>query len=70
MPQMDGVALTRSIKQDDTLRSIPVIMLTTEASEQERRNSLAAGVAAYLTKPVAQARLTKEVKRVLAEFSQ
>ena len=66
MPHMDGVALTRSLKQDKALRSIPVVMLTTEAGEQERQSGLAAGVSAYLIKPVAQARLAQEVRRVLA----
>lgn len=66
MPQMDGVALTRSLKQDDAFRAIPVIMLTTEGAEQERRNGLAAGAAAYLTKPVGKERLADEVRRVLA----
>jgi len=66
MPHMDGVALTRSLKQDKTLRSIPVVMLTTEAGEQERQSGLASGVSAYLIKPVAQARLAQEVRRVLA----
>ena len=69
MPRMDGVTLTRSLKQDKALRSIPVVMLTTEAGEQERQSGLAAGVSAYLIKPVAQARLAQEVRRVLAESS-
>lgn len=67
MPHMDGVALTRSLKEDQALRSIPVIMLTTEGGERERQHGAAAGVATYLTKPVAQAQLAQEVKRVLAE---
>lgn len=66
MPQMDGVALTRSLKQDKALRSGPVVMLTTEAGEQERQRGLASGVAAYLTKPVGQVHLAKEIRRVLA----
>ncbi|TAJ32025.1 MAG: response regulator, partial [Nitrospirae bacterium] len=49
MPQMDGVALTRSLKQDQTLGSIPVLMLTSEDADNERKNGLAAGAAAYLT---------------------
>lgn|SRR5574341_383056 len=67
MPHMDGVALTRSLREDAAFRSIPVIMLTTEAGERERQHSMAAGVATYLTKPVAQARLAQEVRRVLDE---
>lgn len=69
MPQMDGVALTRMVKQDRAYGTIPVLMLTTEDAEQERKNGLAAGAAAYLTKPVSQERLIEEVRRLLAERS-
>ena len=70
MPQMDGVALTRSLKQDEAFRGIPVIMLTTEAADRERENGLSAGAAAYLTKPVGKDRLAEEVRRVLAKAMQ
>jgi len=69
MPRMDGVALTRALKEDDTYRAIPVIMLTTESSDKERANGMAAGAVGYLVKPVAQPRLVQEVRRVLAEVN-
>jgi two-component system chemotaxis response regulator CheY len=66
MPQMDGVALTSSLKQDQTLQGIPVLMLSSESAEKERESGLAAGAAAYLIKPVSQERLEQEVKKLLA----
>ncbi len=66
MPQMDGVALTRALKQDQALATIPVLILTSEDGAQERRNGLAAGAAAYLTKPVSPERLVQEVTQLLA----
>lgn len=66
MPQMDGVALTSSLKQDQTLQGIPVLMLSSESAEKERESGLAAGADAYLTKPVSQERLEQEVKKLLA----
>lgn len=66
MPQMDGVALTRALKQDQALGTIPVLILTSEDGAQERLNGLAAGAAAYLTKPVSPERLIEEVTRLLA----
>ena len=65
MPQMDGVALTRALKQDQALATIPVLILTSEDGAQERRNGLAAGAAAYLTKPVSSERLVQEVTQLL-----
>lgn len=69
MPQMDGVALTRSLKQDQTLGSIPVLMLTSEDADTERKNGLAAGAAAYLTKPISHHRLVQEVRRLLGSVA-
>jgi two-component system chemotaxis response regulator CheY len=67
MPQMDGVSLTRALKQDQAYASIPVVMLTTEDAAIEREQGMAAGAAAYLVKPIKQQHLVQEVKRVLSE---
>ncbi len=66
MPRMDGVSLTRLLKQDQAYASIPVVMLTSEDSAKEREQGIAAGVAAYLIKPVSQQLLVREVERVLS----
>ncbi len=66
MPRMDGVSLTRALKQDQAYASIPVVMLTTEDAATEREHGMAAGAAAYLVKPVNQQLLVREVKRVLS----
>lgn len=65
MPQMDGVGLTRALKQDQALGTIPVLILTSEDGAQERLNGLAAGAAAYLVKPVSAECLIQEVTRLL-----
>ncbi len=65
MPQMDGVAFTHAVKQDPVLGTIPVLILTSEDGAQERLNGLAAGAAAYLTKPVSPERLIQEVARLM-----
>ncbi|MGH7230377.1 MAG: response regulator [Nitrospiraceae bacterium] len=67
MPQMDGVALTRAVKDSPTLGAIPVLMLTTESTESERNHGISAGAAAFMTKPVTQERLAEEVRRLLTE---
>ncbi len=65
MPQMDGVALARALKQDPVFKWIPIVMLTTEGEERERQHGLEAGAAAYLIKPVTQEQLAQEVRRTL-----
>lgn len=50
MPRMDGVELIRNIKQDDRLKSIPVIVVSYKDSEEDRLAGLKAGADWYLHK--------------------
>jgi two-component system chemotaxis response regulator CheY len=51
MPEINGLELVRFIKSDQRLRSIPVIVISTEAAEDDRRRALALGADDYLPKP-------------------
>lgn len=51
MPVMDGQTLCRKIKQNITVNYLPVILLTSLATENDRIKGLDAGADAYLTKP-------------------
>ena len=50
MPGMDGFALTRRIRATPASADIPVIVLTSRASEEDRRHGMEAGADAYLVK--------------------
>ncbi|NBV20785.1 MAG: hybrid sensor histidine kinase/response regulator [Proteobacteria bacterium] len=50
MPRMDGSELTRLIKTDVLLRSLPVMMITYKEREEDRQRGLRAGVDVFLTK--------------------
>ena len=50
MPRMDGIELVRRIKQDDRLRSIPVMIVSYKDREEDRLRGLEAGADAYVTK--------------------
>lgn len=50
MPRMDGIELTRSIKQDPRLRALPVIIVSYRDRPEDRRRGLEARADAYLTK--------------------
>ncbi|MBA2794573.1 MAG: response regulator, partial [Thermoleophilaceae bacterium] len=65
MPGMDGLELTRAIKADPALRSLPVLLLT--SSGEERAGAVEAGAAGYLTKPVRQSRLHDAIATVMSE---
>jgi two-component system sensor histidine kinase and response regulator WspE len=50
MPRMDGIELARRIKQDDRLKSMPVLIVSYKDREQDRQRGLEAGADCYLTK--------------------
>ncbi|PWU19675.1 MAG: two-component system response regulator [Verrucomicrobia bacterium] len=66
MPDMDGWAATRQLKNDPALRHIPVIALTAHAMQGDREKSLQAGCDDYETKPFDFPRLIEKIEARLA----
>jgi CheY-like chemotaxis protein len=52
MPRMNGVEFLRVIKNDASLKRIPVVVLTTSKEEEDKVESFNLGVAGYMIKPV------------------
>lgn len=52
MPKLDGIEVLRQIKSDETLKIIPVVMLTSSQDERDVRDSYQFGANAYVVKPV------------------
>jgi two-component system sensor histidine kinase and response regulator WspE len=50
MPRMDGFELARLIKQDERLKSMPVLIVSYKDREQDRQRGIQAGADYYLTK--------------------
>ncbi|MEN9575034.1 MAG: two component hybrid sensor histidine kinase/response regulator protein [Verrucomicrobiota bacterium] len=66
MPRMDGSELTRLIKGDVLLRSLPVMMITYKEREEDRQRGLRAGVDVFLTKSSFQdATFLREVEELI-----
>jgi DNA-binding response OmpR family regulator len=66
MPELDGFALCRAIKEDDALNHIPVILLTARASEDSRLEGLETGADDYLDKPFNARELCLRVENLIA----
>ncbi|NNE67934.1 MAG: response regulator [Pyrinomonadaceae bacterium] len=66
MPEMDGYELLASIKQDEALYKIPVVMITSRASDKHRRKAFDLGVSEYVTKPYDDSKLV-EIIRMLTK---
>jgi two-component system chemotaxis response regulator CheY len=65
MPNMSGLELIKAIKQNEALKSIPFIMVTSEANKNNVVAAIKAGVSDYLTKPFTAETITLKVKRIL-----
>lgn len=64
MPRMDGIELLRRIKEDDSLKEIPVIMLTTTDDPREVEACYKLGCNIYVTKPVEFTKFAETLKRL------
>lgn len=51
MPNMDGLEFLRQLREQDLAPDVPVVMITTESSEDHVREALAAGAQGYIRKP-------------------
>jgi two-component system chemotaxis response regulator CheY len=65
MPGMDGMTLLRRVKAQQTTRYLPFIMLTTEDSDQIKREGFEAGARVWLTKPFEPVKLLDNVYKVV-----
>ena len=65
MPLMDGLKLIHHIRQSDAHRSVPVVVITTEAAAADRSRAMALGASAYLVKPVQAHTVLETVKSLL-----
>jgi two-component system, sensor histidine kinase and response regulator len=52
MPEMDGIEATKAIRKGNITPNIPIIALTAQAMRGDREHCLAAGMNAYLSKPI------------------
>ncbi|MGB3263298.1 MAG: response regulator [Microcoleus sp.] len=52
MPRMNGIEFLRELRQDEKLRSIPVIVLTTSNEDRDKVEAYNLNVAGYILKPV------------------
>lgn len=67
MPVMDGLKLIRLMRDEETLKQIPIIVVTTEGADEDRERALALGANEYLTKPIQANRVLAVVKDLLKD---
>ena len=65
MPVMDGLKLVSMVRQNASLRDIPIIIITTEGSQEDRQRALQLNANAYITKPIQAPQVIAKVKELL-----
>lgn len=66
LPGMDGFQIFRAMKENDMMRSIPVVFLTARGELDDRLSGLSLGADDYVTKPFSPKELVLRVRNVLA----
>ena len=62
MPKVDGLEVLRQLKQEDQLKLIPVVIMTSSREEQDVIESYRLGVNAYVVKPIDFPQFTEAIK--------
>jgi two-component system chemotaxis response regulator CheY len=65
MPRLDGLGLTRKLRDHPQFKTTPILMLTTESSDLMKQAGRAAGATGWLVKPFDPARLLDVIKKVI-----
>jgi two-component system, OmpR family, alkaline phosphatase synthesis response regulator PhoP len=65
LPGLDGLDVTRALRQDPATRKLPIIMLTARVEEADRLVGLELGADDYITKPFSPRELVARVRAVL-----
>lgn len=69
MPNMNGFELLKAIKADDTLKHLPVLMVTAEAKKEDIVLAAQSGAAGYIVKPFTKATLEEKVEKIMQKLA-
>ncbi len=64
MPGMDGLTLLKTVRADDNLKDMPVLMVTAEAKREQIVVAAQAGVNGYIVKPFTAATLKEKIEKI------
>ena len=65
MPRMDGISLVKALRQLQTYRFTPILLLTTESAPEKKSEGKAAGASGWIVKPFSPDTLLKTVGQVI-----
>lgn len=68
LPEEDGLSILEKLRQNDTYKNIPVIMITARDSEYDKVTGLDAGADDYVAKPFGMTELISRIRAVLRRY--
>jgi two-component system, chemotaxis family, chemotaxis protein CheY len=69
MPVMNGFELLSAVKADDSLKHLPVLMVTAEARKEDIVRAAKDGAAGYIVKPFTKATLEEKVQKIMQKLA-
>jgi two-component system chemotaxis response regulator CheY len=69
MPNMNGFELLNEVKKDESLKHIPVLMVTAEARKEDIVRAAQDGAAGYIVKPFTKATLEEKVQKIMQKVT-
>lgn len=68
MPNLDGLEMLKQIRADDTLKDLPVLMVTAEAKKENIIAAAQAGANGYVVKPFTSATLEEKLNKIFEKL--
>ena len=69
MPNMNGFELLKNIRAEESLKTIPVLMVTAEAKKEDIVKAAQNGASGYIVKPFTKATLEEKVQKILQKVA-
>jgi len=69
MPNMNGFELLRTIRADDSLKALPVLLVTAEAKKEDIVTAAQLGASGYIVKPFTKATLEEKLNKIVAKLA-
>jgi two-component system, chemotaxis family, chemotaxis protein CheY len=65
MPRLDGIGLTKKLRETSQFKNTPILILTTESSDQMKQAGRSAGATGWLVKPFDPTKLIEVIRKVV-----
>jgi two-component system chemotaxis response regulator CheY len=65
MPRMDGFTFIKTVREQETYRDVPIVILSTEGQEKDIQQGLGLGANLYMVKPAQPEKMVKNVRMLL-----